>query len=310
MGHSILLAAAMVAGGCPGQQAVLDAAAQAIERDYVIEAEARQIADSVRGWAADKRYADACGDWPAFVERFNRDLDAYDGHFHAERPDGGQAGSGDDWLMAWRATGVASNMGVREVRVFEGNVGYLRLSSFYPWDLAAPKIRNALELLKDTEGLVLDLRQNGGGDDRTAGQLVRAFLGDDVSAVQRIESRNGTRPDPLPARDVPAYDGRVVVLVDRRSASASEFVAYTLQAAGRAAVVGSRSAGAATMFDEPVALPDAVQLFIPDARPVNLTTGGNWNREGVKPDIAGGDDPVHVARRVISGDLKVPSPAN
>ncbi len=297
--------AAMLAGGCPQQEAVLEQMAKAIEKDYVIAGEARQIAESVRDWSDKGRYADACGDWLSFSKRLNRDLDAYDGHFLIERVIEEKAGADDDWLMAWRAAGKPANMGVREVKVLEGNIGYLRLASFYPWDMAGPKLRNAMELLKDTQGLVLDLRQNGGGDADTAGQLVRAFLGDEVASVQDIQARSARRTEPLPKRDLPEYHGGLVVLLDRRSASASEYVAYSLQAASRAVVIGSRSAGAANLLGDPKPLPHGFQIFIPDARPLNVRTGGNWDREGVVPDVNGGDDPLHVARRVLAGDLEV-----
>lgn len=297
--------AALLAGGCPQQEAVLEQMAKVIEKNYVIAQEARQIAESVRDWAGRGRYADACGDWLAFSTRLNRDLDAYDGHFHVERLVEEKAGADDDWLMAWRAAGIPTNMGVREVKVLEGNIGYLRLASFYPWDMAKPKLRIALELLKDTQGLVLDLRHNGGGDADTASQLVRAFLDDAVPSVQDVETRAGRRPEPLPARELPEYHGGVVVLLDRRSASASEYVGYSLQAVSRAVVIGSRSAGAATLLGDPKSLPHSFQVFIPDAQPVNMRTGGNWNREGVIPDVGGGDDPIHVARRVLGGDLEV-----
>ncbi|MGX5731343.1 S41 family peptidase [Pseudoxanthomonas beigongshangi] len=304
MSQAIWLAA-LLAGGCPQQEAVLEQMAKAIEKDYVVAQEARQIAESVRDWADRGRYADACGDWLAFSTRLNRDLDAYDGHFHVERVVGEKAGADDDWLMAWRAAGVPTNMGVREVKVLEGNIGYLRLASFYPWDMARPKLLSAMELLKDTQGLVLDLRQNGGGDAETAGHLVRAFVDDTVSSLQDVQSRSGRKPEALPRRGLPEYHGGVVVLLDRRSASASEYVGYSLQAANRAVVIGSRSAGAATLMGDPKPLPHAFQIFIPDAQPINGRTGGNWNREGVTPDVNGGDDPIHVARRVLGGDLAV-----
>ncbi|WP_251268359.1 S41 family peptidase, partial [Enterobacter hormaechei] len=54
---------------------------------------------------------------------------------------------------------------------------YLRLSTFYPIDLARPKLAAAFSLLADTDGLVLDRRQNGGGDDGSADLLVRTLLG-------------------------------------------------------------------------------------------------------------------------------------
>lgn len=298
-----LLLLASLATACPEHERVLGAAAGIIQTRYVDARQAPQIAQAVREWSAHGRYAASCKDQTAFLAELNRNLDAYDGHFHVERVKD-QTGSGDEWLMAWRAQAGPSNAGVREVRVMEGNIGYLRLATFYPWDIAKPKLASAFQLLGDTTGLILDLRQNGGGDADTASQLVRAFLGEDAASVQRIESRRETKADLLPKLDMPSFDRPIVVLVDRRSASASEFVAYALQAAGRATVVGSRSAGAASMLGEPMKLPDGYQIHIPDARPVNVTTGANWEGAGVTPDVPGGDDPVHIARRILAGDMK------
>lgn len=307
MNLALFLAAAL-AGSCPEQEAVLQGAADAIERTYLSAQEGQEIAASVRYWAKTGRYAGACGDWRDFSDRLNRDLDAYDGHFHVEQAVDEAAGQEEDWLMAWRAAGKPSNMGVREVKVLEGNIGYVRLASFYPWETAKPKILSAMALVNDTEGLVLDLRQNGGGDAETANHLMRAFMADDTSSIQQVSDRNGSRAELLPEREIPEYRGAVVVLVDRRSASAAEYVAYSLQAAERATVVGSRSAGAATMIGDPQPLPHSFQIFIPDSQPLNIATQENWGRTGVVPDAGGGDDPVFVARRILNGDLKTSDP--
>lgn len=297
-----ILLLATLASSCPSHERVLTDAAASIEAAYVDAARASQIASAVREWSGHGRYASSCDDPQAFLDELNRNLDAYDGHFHVERV-ADEADSGDDWMMAWRAQSGPSNAGVREVRVLEGNVGYLRLVTFYPWEIAKPKLTSALELLDHASGLILDLRQNGGGDSETANQLVGAFVAESVESLQQIETRRGARPDRLPQLDMPKFDRPIVVLVDRRSASASEFVAYTLQAVGRAIVVGSRSAGAASMLGEPVSLPDGYQIHIPDARPVNMMTGANWEGGGVIPDVPGGDDPIHMARRILAGDL-------
>ena len=213
--------AALLAGACPAQDGVLRRAATAVQAQYLDEAEGARIADALRTWSQ-QRYADSCSDPVAFSARLNQDLDMFDGHFHVERVDAaaGQddwlmawradargngagvrevrvmegnigylrlstfyphvervdaAAGQDDWLMAWRADARGNGAGVREVRVMEGNIGYLRLSTFYPLDLARPKFAAALALLADTDGLVLDLRQNGGGD-ASADLLVRTLL--------------------------------------------------------------------------------------------------------------------------------------
>lgn len=289
---------ALLAAACPAQDGVLQAAASAVQAQYLDEAEGARIADALRSWSTQQRYADSCSDPAAFSARLNQDLDMFDGHFHVERVDA--AAGQDDWLMAWRADARSNGAGVREVRVLEGNVGYLRLSTFYPLDLARPKLAAAFMLLADTDGLVLDLRQNGGGDDASADLLVRTLLDAKIGTVQQLDQRGRRTPVPLPPASLPAYLKPLVVLIDRRTGSAAEFVAYSLQALGRARIVGTRSGGAAHMFGDPVLLPDGYQISIPDRQPINLRTGGNWEGTGVRPDVAGGDDPLFIARQLLA----------
>jgi carboxyl-terminal processing protease len=293
------------AGACPQQASALDSAAAAIEAGYFEEQQARKIARRLRVHAEDARQRTCLGE-AAFVAETNRLLDSYDPHFMFERPSKSADGA-EDWLMAWRSESREVNAGVREARVLEGNLGYLRLSSFYPWDLAKPKLTAAAMLLSDTDGLVIDLRGNGGGDARTAEHLVRA-LAPTVESVQAIERRSGTAGEDLPVLelDLGAAGKPIAILIDRRSGSASEFVAYSLQALGRAVIVGARSGGVANMIGEPIKLDEGYAISIPDARPVNLTTCTNWEGTGVRPDVPGGDDPLYVARRALEKRLSPP----
>lgn len=300
--NPLLLLAAVHALDCPVQTRVLTATAAAIEAQYVDVDQGRRIAGEVRRWEKEGRYAADCEDQDAFIAAVNRDLDAYDPHFLLEPSDRADR---DDWLTAWRAETRTTNAGVREVRVLDGNVGYLRVSSFYPWVAAKAKLSQAFGLLSDVDGLILDLRQNGGGEAEGAEQIVAALLGGGPPTVQDIEQRGRRTSDPLPNPELPRIGaGRpVAILMDRRSGSASEFVAYSLQAAGRAKVVGTRSGGVAHMLGAPIPVAGGFALFVPTARPVNLTTGGNWEGQGVTPDIPGGDDPLYRARTWIEQAL-------
>lgn len=293
-----ILALAAAAIACPQQAAVLDKLADVIEARYASVSAGAMIAGQVREWKADARYATDCANADAFLERLNRDLDAYDGHFHVERA---AAADGEDWLLAWRRDAKSVNSGVREVDVLEGNVGYLRISSFYPWDTARAKYAAAWTLLSNVKGLIIDLRHNGGCDAVTATHLVRSAL-DKETSVQSIDRRGTRTQETLPAAELPALpeDLPLVILLDRRSASASEYVAYSLQQAKRAKVVGSRSAGAASLMGSPIPLKEGFQVIVPEARPANMVSGRSWEGTGVIPDVRGGDDPLFVARQWIA----------
>lgn len=125
-------------------------------------------------------------------------------------------------------------------------LGWLTLPSFYA-DMEGHKkstTRDVLALLKRLKkekigGLVIDLRRNGGGSLEEAIQLTGLFF-KSGPVVQTKGSNDrvviSTDPDP----DI-AYDGPLVVLTSRQSASASEIFAAALQDYGRAVVVGDQS---------------------------------------------------------------------
>lgn len=54
----------------------------------------------------------------------------------------------------------------------------------------------------------------------------------------------------------------------------------------------------AHMVDDPVQLTDGYQISIPDRQPATLRTGGDWERTGGTLDVAGGDDPLFIARQL------------
>ncbi len=124
------------------------------------------------------------------------------------------------------------------------NTGYIKLTSFTK--TSSSSVRSALKQLQSTgnlEQLVLDLRGNGGGLLREAVNIVNLFVPKDelvVSTKGKIESWNKvyeTKSQPL-APDLP-----LIILVNGRSASASEIVSGALQDLDRAVVLGSRSFG-------------------------------------------------------------------
>ncbi|SEO06377.1 S41 family peptidase [Mucilaginibacter sp. OK283] len=125
----------------------------------------------------------------------------------------------------------------------QGNMGYIKLDKFL--ENSAAEVTNALVTLKknNPNGIILDLRSNGGGILQEAVKIVNLFVQKDVEVVSqkgKIKEKNftySTVSAPLEP-NLP-----LVVLVNSHSASASEIVAGSLQDLDRAIIIGQRSYG-------------------------------------------------------------------
>ena len=165
--------------------------------------------------------------------------------------------------------------------MLSGNVGYIRLWSFGA--LTADELRDTLQALVDDEvpGLILDLRDNPGGLLGTAIRVTSEFL-DRGTVVLYEEQAQQQRPYKVRSSGV-ARDIPLVVLVNERSASASEIVAGALAHYDRAVIIGQRTYGKGTV-QLPHDLSDGSQLRVTIAR--WLTPGRESISEiGIAPDI-------------------------
>lgn len=125
----------------------------------------------------------------------------------------------------------------------EGNMGYIKLDKFL--ENSGDEVTNALVTLKknNPNGIILDLRSNGGGILQEAVKIVNLFVAKDVEVVSqkgKVREKNyiyRTYNNPIEP-NLP-----LVVLVNNHSASASEIVAGSLQDLDRAVIIGQRSYG-------------------------------------------------------------------
>jgi carboxyl-terminal processing protease len=123
------------------------------------------------------------------------------------------------------------------------NVGYIKLDKFL--ESSGQEVRDALiDLRKNNlNGLVLDLRYNGGGILQEAVKIVNLFVEKDVLVVVQ-KGRNREKTINYKTSGTPIEPTLpLVVLINSRSASASEIVAGSLQDLDRAVVIGQRSFG-------------------------------------------------------------------
>ena len=183
------------------------------------------------------------------------------------------------------------------------NVGYVRLATFS--GNASRDLSAALAKLRDdgaTGGLVLDLRGNGGGLVSAGLEVARTFLkpGDIiVSTLDRTgaESIIGLAPTSEPITSAAAdLQQPMVVLLDGKSASATEIVAGALRDNGRALIAGTKSYGKGkiqSVFE----LSDGSAFFLTVAT-YRTPSGASIDRAGIQPDV------VCAAPPELDGELE------
>ena len=182
--------------------------------------------------------------------------------------------------------------------ILPGGFGYIRLSSFNAESGA--DLRSAIADLRglDAGGLVLDLRNNGGGLVTAAVSVVSEFV--EEGEVIRWVDANGNETVERVTGEGTAYDLPLVVLVNGFSASASEVVSGALQDHGRARIVGTRTfgKGAVNLLRD---LESGAGLNLTIAR--WLTPDGRMiEGEGIEPDVRVGRE-VNVRAQGRIGEL-------
>ena len=179
------------------------------------------------------------------------------------------------------------NLGFNNQR--KGKIAILRLDAFTQ-SVAIDFSKNLAEVLDGAEGIVLDLRGNGGGDAEAMADVASLFL-DEGTNLGRFADRSGA------SFELQTFAKRVwrspaavpiklplVVLTSENTSSAAEILAAALQTKGRAQVIGSGTCGCVLAIRSRHALPDGGVL---DVSEFDYKTAGGVRLEGagIKPDI-------------------------
>lgn len=189
---------------------------------------------------------------------------------------------GEDEPVDVTLTRAEINIPSLSSQMLQGNVGYIRLWSFGA--LTSDELRDTLQSLVDAQssGLILDLRDNPGGLLGTAINVTSEFLQQGTVVLYEQQAQQQLRPYRVRRQGV-ALDIPLVVLVNERSASASEIVAGALAYYERAVIIGQRTYGKGTV-QLPHDLDDGSQLRVTIAR--WLTPGKESISEvGIAPSI-------------------------
>lgn len=177
---------------------------------------------------------------------------------------------------------------VKRVEILDHNIGYLKITSFPDAYLMTDGFAKAMDELAGTDGLIVDVSPNAGGDPDAVALLISYFV-DRRTRLNDIYDRttgSTTQQWTQERLDGKRYGGKkpVYILVGPRTGSAAEDFAYTMQALKRATLVGKPTwGGANAMTTHRIGGHFVAQ--IPGARSISPITGSNWEGVGVIPDI-------------------------
>ena len=169
-----------------------------------------------------------------------------------------------------------------QIRRYGDDIGYLQISTFgYIDDLG--RIDEAINELMDTDGLIIDLRGNGGGYPSVTDGLFGRLIDHDVPSFQLVDVYgNVSRMLETKPRGQ-TYDGEVVVLVNRRTYSASNFLAHRMVYHQRGVLIGETTGGGAASPKRGVMLLPGVWFQV--SSHMVQTPEGEHSESGITPTM-------------------------
>ncbi len=202
------------------------------------------------------------------------------------------------------------NFGFDEVRILEGNVGFMHISALNDVSVAGETARYALGFLKNADAVIIDIRGNLGGEPNMVRLLESAFF-DEPTLMNTIHYTDGRDDaveeiwtDPALAGVETLWRAPLYILTTRLVASGAEDFAYSLQARQRATIVGGTTLGAAHPGTSHYRDDLQLNFNMPHGYVVNPVTGTDWEGVGVTPDVETTDeDAFETARRLAWGEL-------
>ena len=180
-------------------------------------------------------------------------------------------------------------------KLLEDGVGYIALDRFSK--TASREVENALKLLiiDEAKGLILDLRNNPGGLLQEAVKIVNLFVPKGQLVVSTKSSITAYNQEFITTKQPLSLEMPLVILINEKSASASEIVAGALQDLDRAVVVGKRSFGKG-LVQRPKPIPYGGQLkvtisryYTPSGRCIQALDYKNRGKDGLARKYQEGD---------------------
>ncbi|MBN1426185.1 hypothetical protein JXA88_16665 [Candidatus Fermentibacteria bacterium] len=281
------------------QRQLVESICHRVQQLYPFPEAGAATIDSLRRKLETGKYA-SWTDPTGFAAGMTADLEGFSGDRHfdlsydpqmaVEMKKDNNATSGDVYRDSMAERLRWANYGFRELRILDGNIGYMDLRFFAPLNYAAETAIAAVSYFANSDALIIDLRQNGGGWDEMVMFLLSYFVDTKDPLIMTITQStldksyevSGTF-NYVPGRrllQIPVY-----LLVSSSTGSAAEAFAYRMQYFKRATLIGETTSGAEHPV-EMLALDDEFVLTVPCWKRLFSITGSGWEATGVSPDVA------------------------
>ena len=274
---------------------VIDNILKNLNESYVFPEVAKQMETDVRGRIKNKEY-DAITSAKEFAKKLTEDLQSvsHDKHLRVRfsykaipvREKKGEPTAEE--VKEFENYMKRINYGFEKVERMTGNIGYIDLRGFTDPVGGAETVAAAMNFVNNTDALIFDLRQNGGGDPAMVALICSYLFGDKKVHLNDLYFRPEdkteefwTNPNVLGKK---YGDKDIYVLTSNRTFSGAEEFSNNLKVLKRATIIGETTGGGANpggMFR----MSENFGVFIPTGRAINPITKTNWEGVGVKPDI-------------------------
>lgn len=269
---------------------VVNAIASKLEVEYVFPDVGNKMADRLRAKEKEGKY-EGISDGGALSQAFTKHLREVSGdkhinvHFDIYKP------NMDISAAIGRMAGLPSKKSFDFVKSssLPGNIALVELNSFPPPEIGDDAITKVMNEIADTNALIIDLRNNGGGSPEMVALISSYLFGEmpvhlnDLS-YRRSSMRKQYWTQTNLAGKRYGLIKPVYVLTSNRTFSAAEEFSYNLKNLKRAIIVGEVTGGGANP-GEVFQIDERFSIFIPTGRAINPITKTNWEGVGVKPDI-------------------------
>lgn len=291
---------------------IVDAIVAKLTELYVYPDVAKKMEQALRDNQKNGAY-DAVSDARAFAELLTDQLQAvsHDRHLGVRfmptpLPESDPGPSAED-KARFREHLEKMNCFFEKAERLDGNIGYIKFDEFGEVAICGPKATAAFASLGDVDAVIIDLRQNGGGDSEMVA-FVSSYLFAKKTRLNDIYERKAnkttqswTTPD-VPGKKLVKQP--VFVLTSHDTFSAAEDFTYGLKNLKRATIVGETTGGGAhpTMG---VRLDDHFMIGVPTGRSISPITKTDWEGTGVEPDVkVPADQALETAKKLAAEALE------